>query len=138
MDGDGLRQTLEEWMAAWNERDIDRVVALLDEAVVYEHWSGLRVEGRERLRAMWRDWFAADETIRFDLEDLFVGDGGARAVLRWTLHGRSLEEEAAGAAETRRGVDVLRLEGGLIVEKITYSKTTIGIDGRRRTLRPRS
>ena len=36
MDGDGLRQTLEEWMAAWNERDIDRVAGLQGSFVCIE------------------------------------------------------------------------------------------------------
>lgn len=133
-----LRRRLEEWMAAWNKRDIEGVLALVADDAVFEHWSGMRVTGRERLRAVWGDWFAEDETISFELEDLFTGEDGERAILRWTLHARSRERETAGLPESRRGLDVLRMENGLVVEKLTYSKTTIEIAGRREALRPAS
>ena len=136
MARDDLLRRLEEWMSAWNARDIEGVLSLVAESVVFEHWSGMRVTGREQLREAWGDWFSGDETIGFDLEDIFVDETGTRALVSWTLRARSRERETAGRPETRRGIDVLRFEDGLLVEKLTYSKTTVSIDGRRVPLKP--
>ena len=43
----------------------------------------------------------------------------------------SLESGYEGQPETRRGVDALTFRDGLIIEKLTYSKTTLEIDGQR-------
>jgi hypothetical protein len=41
----------------------------------------------------------------------------------------SFEKGYEGKSEKRRGVDVLHFEDGKIIKKLTYSKTTIEIDG---------
>jgi hypothetical protein len=58
-----------------------------------------------------------------------------KAVTRWRLDWPSTEAGYEGLHETRRGVDVVRFEGGNVVEKLSYSKTSLEIDGRRVKLR---
>jgi hypothetical protein len=54
-----------------------------------------------------------------------------KALYRWQLDWQSLEKDFEGRSEKRRGVDVLHFRDGKIIQKLTYSKTTIEIDGRR-------
>ncbi|MDD3642466.1 MAG: nuclear transport factor 2 family protein, partial [Candidatus Krumholzibacteria bacterium] len=60
MTGRGtMAETLERWLRAWDERDLDGVMALFAGDAVFESWSGARVAGRDRIRAAWEGWFAA-------------------------------------------------------------------------------
>ena len=67
---------------------------------------------------------------------MFVDEVAQRALYRWRLDWPSLEAGHEGRLEARRGVDALTFKDGLIVEKLTYCKTTIEIDGLRVRLRP--
>lgn len=128
--------TLTAWSAAWNDHDLDTIMELFHENVLFENWTGGRVRGKRALREAWEPWFAADSTFRFTDEDLFVDETAQKALYRWQLDWPSQEPGHAGRAETRRGVDALTFEDGLIVEKLTYSKTTLELDGERAKLTP--
>jgi len=43
----------------------------------------------------------------------------------------STEKGQEGKAEKRRGLDVIHFQDGKIIKKLTYSKTTVEIDGQR-------
>ncbi len=128
--------TLNAWAEAWAARDLDAIVALFDDDVVFENWTGARVQGKDALRAAWQEWFATDSEFRFTDEDLFVDEAAQKALYRWQLDWPSLEPGHEGLAETRRGVDALTFRNGRIVEKLTYSKTTLELDGQRVRLTP--
>jgi ketosteroid isomerase-like protein len=123
--------TLTEWSRAWNAHDLDRIVKLFHDDVLFENWTGARVRGRDALGKAWLEWFAADSQFRFTDEDLFVDESSQKALYRWQLDWPSLESGYEGQPETRRGVDALTFRDGLIIEKLTYSKTTLEIDGQR-------
>ena len=57
----------------------------------------------------------------------FVEDGGGATRVTWEFEGKP---------ERRRGVDVLHFHDGNIIKKLTYSKTTLHIDGKRVRLSP--
>lgn len=124
------------WFEAWNRHDLDAVMALFDDDVVFEHWTGARVEGRAALRQAWREWFTAHGDFHFETEDLFIDPVAGRALYRWRLTWPSLEPGFEGRREVRRGVDVLHLRAGRITGKLTYSKCVVDIDGERVRLRP--
>ena len=124
------------WASAWNAHDLDTIMELFHEDVVFENWTGARVRGKTALHEAWIPWFAADMTFRFTDEDLFVDEVAQKALYRWRLDWPSLEPGQSGKAETRRGVDALTFRDGLIVEKLTYSKTTLELDGVRVPLTP--
>ena len=123
--------TLTEWSRAWNAHDLDRIVKLFHDDVLFENWTGARVRGRDALGKAWLEWFAADSQFRFTDEDLFVDESSQKALYRWQLDWPSLEPGYEGRPETRRGVDALTFRDGLIIEKLTYSKTTLEIGGQR-------
>jgi ketosteroid isomerase-like protein len=123
--------TLTDWTGAWNAHDLDRIMQLFHDDVLFENWTGARVRGRDALAKAWLQWFATDSQFRFTDEDLFVDESSQKALYRWQLDWPSLEPGYEGRLETRRGVDVLTFRDGLIIEKLTYSKTTLEIGGQR-------
>ena len=99
---------------AFARRDVDAVMSLMTDDCVFESTApapdGQRYTGRDAVRSVWEDLFAASPT-RFDIEDTF--GAGDRAVVHWTYHFRDGHV---------RGVDVLRVRDGRIAEKLSYVK----------------
>ncbi len=75
---------------------------------------GARYEGRAACLAFWRA-LADDRTTRFEPEDIVVA--GDRATIRWRYR------YGDGAADYVRGVNLMRVQDGRIVEALGYSKT---------------
>ncbi len=122
---------LTRWNDAWNEHDLDRVMALLHDDVEFENWTGGSVRGKEALRKAWAPWFANHGGFHFTTEDLFVDEEAGKVLFRWSLEWPSTEKGHEGKPERRRGVDVMHFRDGLIIKKYTYSKTTLEIGGER-------
>jgi ketosteroid isomerase-like protein len=120
---------------AFNAHDLEGVLESLHEDVYFENWTGGRVKGIESLRAAWAPWFKNHGGFRFTYEDVLIDVEQQKAVTRWRLDWPSTEADYEGLHETRRGVDVVRFEGGKVIEKLSYSKTSLEIDGGRVRLR---
>jgi ketosteroid isomerase-like protein len=75
--------------------------------------NGLRVEGREACVEFWKR-LAEDRVTWFEPEDVAVA--GDRAVIRWRYH------FGEGDENTVRGVNLMRVRDGLIVEALGYAK----------------
>lgn len=105
---------------AFNRRDIDAIMALMTSDCVFESTGpapdGARYEGSEAVRAQWQALFAETTEPEFHTEEWFVRDG--RAVVRWRYSWRRPD----GMVGHIRGVDVLRLRGGKVAEKLSYVK----------------
>ena len=120
-----------EWDLAWNDHDLNGVMELFHEDVFFEHWHGAAVRGKEALRRAWAPWFENHGGFRFTMEDLFIDEAEQKVLYRWQLDWPSLEKGFEGRPERRRGVDVIHFRDGKIIQKLTYSKTTVEIDGAR-------
>lgn len=131
LDREKTIEILNRWNDAWNDHDLERVMELLHDEVVFENWTGGRAAGKEALRKAWAPWFANHGGFRFTTEDLFVDEKAGKVLFRWTLDWPSGEKGLEGEPERRRGVDVMHFRDGRIIEKYTYSKTTLEIGGRR-------
>ncbi len=131
MTRDELARTMEGWLEAWDRHDLDEVIGLFSEEAVFETWTGLRIVGKENIRKAWKDWFEAGG-FRFVSEDIVIDEESQTVVFPWIYEGPAKCFE--GRTEKRRGIDLIRFEGGLITEKITYSKTSLEVEGRRITL----
>lgn len=68
------------------------------------------------VRAFWEEFFRAAPHARLEVKEIFACAG--RCVMRWTYRWT----DAHGAAGHVRGVDVYRIENGLIAEKLSYVK----------------
>jgi len=128
---EALRTTMVEWESAWNNHDIDEVMELFHEDVFFEHWHGAKVKGKEALHQAWAPWFENHGDFRFTTEDLFIDETEQKVLYRWTFEWPSFEKGFEGKPEKRRGLDIFHFKDGKIIEKLTYSKTTIEIDGQR-------
>ena len=130
-----IQQILHEWYRAWNNHDLEGVMKLFHDDVLFENWTGGRAEGRAALRKAWAPWFAAHGGFKFIEEDTFIDEAAQKALYRWMLEWPSREKGFEGGRERRRGVDVVHFQDGLIIQKLTYSKTFIDIENRRIALR---
>lgn len=106
---------IERFNTAFNRRDVDAVMALMTDDVVFENTQpapdGERYEGAAAVRGFWERFFAESPNARFETEDQFaVGD---RACVRWRY--------SWGDGHIR-GVDVFRIRDGKVSEKLSYVK----------------
>ncbi len=124
-------EALKDWNLAWDNHDLDGVMNLFHDQVVFENWTGGKAVGKEALRKAWEPWFAKHGGFRFMEEDTFIDDKEQKVLYRWQLSWPSSEKGFEGKPEKRRGLDVIHFQDGKIILKLTYSKTTIEIDGKR-------
>lgn len=112
--------TIARFGTAFDQQDLDTVMALMTDDCVFESTSpspdGARFEGAAAVRAEWEKLFAGTDDPRFETEETVVL--GDRAVVRWQYSWR----EASGERGHVRGVDVLRLRDGKVAEKLSYVK----------------
>ena len=108
-----LEETIRRYNEAWNDHDVEAIVAMHADDFVFEnHTAGERAEGeavREHIAAIFRN--APDIAFRarrlYVREDLVVNEWTATA----TREGESVEWD---------GVDVFPVEGGLVKGEDVY------------------
>lgn len=122
---------MNQWNHAWDKHDLNGVMELFDDEVQFENWTGGKVKGKEALRQAWAPWFENHGGFRFTEEETFIDEAEQKALFRWQLQWPSFEKGYKGRPERRRGIDVLHFRDGKIIQKLTYSKTTVEIDGKR-------
>ncbi len=126
-----IEDALREWNLAWDKHNLDGVMQLFHDEVVFENWTGGKASGKKALRKAWAPWFANHGGFRFIEEETFIDEKEQKALYRWLLEWPSFEKGYEGKPEKRRGIDVLHFQDGKIIKKLTYSKTTIDIGGER-------
>jgi ketosteroid isomerase-like protein len=126
-----IKKALNRWNLAWDKHDLDGVMDLFHDDVLFDNWTGGQVKGKENLRKAWTPWFANHGGFRFSEEETFIDEDEQKVLYRWQLNWPSFERGYEGRSEMRRGVDVLHFRDGKIIQKLTYSKTTVEIDGER-------
>jgi hypothetical protein len=118
-----------EWLIAWNKHDLDGVMNLLHEEIVFENWTGAKIVGKKSLKRAWTPWFSDHGNFMFSEEGLFFDTNEQKMVFMWKLEWPSRLSNYKGKNEIRHGVDVLYFKDGKLIQKHTYSKTTIQIEG---------
>ena len=129
-----IESALREWNQAWDSHDLAGVMALFHDEVTFDNWTGGIVRGKTALKKAWAPWFAHHGGFRFIEEETFIDEKEQKVLYRWQLEWPSLEKGQAGRPEKRKGVDVIHFKDGRIINKFTYSKTTVDIDGKRHAL----
>ncbi|HVP80607.1 MAG TPA: nuclear transport factor 2 family protein [Thermodesulfobacteriota bacterium] len=130
-----IKNALKEWNRCWDNHDLEGVLKLMHDDVLFENWTGGKAVGKEALRKAWAPWFANHGGFRFIEEETFIDEKEQKVLFRWQLLWPSIERGYEGKPEKRRGVDVLHFQDGKIVRKLTYSKTTVEIEGENFPLR---
>ena len=126
-----IARALKKWNQAWDEHELEGVMALFHDDIAFENWTGGQVQGKEALRRAWGSWFANHGGFRFVEEETFIDEEGQKVLYRWRLEWPSTERGYEGKPEARRGVDVMHFQDGKIIRKLTYCKTTIDVGGKR-------
>lgn len=104
---------------ALNRHDVAGMMALMSDDCLFENTSpapdGTPYTGRVAVTAFWEEFLRAAPHAHFEVEEIFgLGD---RCVVRWKY-----SWGASGGPGHVRGVDVFRVTGGLIREKLSYVK----------------
>jgi ketosteroid isomerase-like protein len=106
---------IDRYDRAWNEQDVETIVSMHTEDMVFcNHTRGIRVEG-EAVRALLEETFASQPDLRFRGRRRYIGDD--LVVSEWTAtasdeEGRPIEWD---------GVDIFPFRDGLIARKDVYS-----------------
>jgi ketosteroid isomerase-like protein len=112
-------QVLAAFSAAFGSGDVDAIMALMTDDVVFESTAppdGSRHEGVEAVRQVWVDLFSGTAGASFTEEERFVC--ADRGVLQWRFTWATSE----GTPGHVRGVDILRFVDGKVAEKRSYVK----------------
>lgn len=115
----GIRAVL-AFNKAFNQHDVDGMIHLMSENCVFENTTpppdGTRYSGKEAILQFWRDFFRELPDMHMDIEEVF--GLGNRCILRW----RHEWMDAAGHKVHVRGIDLFKIEEGLISEHLSYVK----------------
>lgn len=113
------RAVIEQFNEAFNRHDVDAVMALMTDDVVFDSTpppDGERHAGQAAVRGYWERFFAGSPHAHFETEDLWAG--GDRCAVRWRYTWRN----ADGSTGHVRGVDLFRVRDGKVAEKLSYVK----------------
>ena len=109
------RTVIDRFNDAFNRHDVDAVMTLMTDDVIFENTSpqpdGERFEGQAAVRAFWENFFASSPNAHFEAEDIVVADD--RAAVRWRY--------SWGSGHIR-GIDLFRVCEGKVAEKLSYVK----------------
>lgn len=129
-----FNELLPLWYKAWNEHDLDGVLDLIHDDIVFVNWNGATVIGKKMLRKAWLLWFENHGMFRFIEDETFIDEINQKVLFRWTLVWPSSIKQYIGK-EIRAGNDILHFCNGKIIKKLTYSRTEIMIDGKKVVLK---
>jgi predicted SnoaL-like aldol condensation-catalyzing enzyme len=100
---------------AFNRHDISGMMKLMSDDCVFENTDpapdGTVYSGKEVVTRFWQDFFRESPQAHIDIEEIF--GMGNRCIMRWKY--------SWGEGHVR-GVDIFKVEEGLITEKLSYVK----------------
>jgi hypothetical protein len=116
-DSKTTREIAERFNSAFEKHCPEDLDDLIGEGCVLENTApapdGARYEGREACLTFWKG-VASSANLVFETEE--ISAFGDRAILRWQLRWSDREEDRV------RGVNIMRVRGGKIVEGLGYVK----------------
>lgn len=113
-----LTDLTRRFMTAFNDNDLEGVMAFFTDDAVYDEFNGTRNHGKDAIRAAFLPQFSGRYgAMHFVDDDLFVDPDAGKVMASWrcTL-------EMKGQPTSWRGLDLLYFEGDVLVRKSTYAK----------------
>jgi ketosteroid isomerase-like protein len=118
-EGSAVFAAVTSFCDAFDRGDVDAVMALMTDDCIFESTfpapDGERHIGQTAVRKYWEHFFATTENPLFENEEMFAT--GDRVISRWRFSWGS--GDAGGHV---RGVDLYRVRGGRVAEKLAYVK----------------
>lgn len=115
----GMR-TVIEFNEAFNRHDVPSMMQLMSDDCVFENTDpapdGEVFTGKAAITQFWQGFFRQSSHAHIEIEEIF--GLGARCIMRW----RYGWTDPTGQQGHVRGVDIFRVENGLIREKLSYVK----------------
>jgi len=115
----GIRTVL-DLNKALNRHDIPGMMQLISDDCIFENAipapDGTTYTGKEEIKGYWRGFFSASPQAQIKIEDVY--GFGKQCVMRW----RYGWTDAPGEEHHIRGVDIYKVEDGLICEQRSYIK----------------
>jgi predicted SnoaL-like aldol condensation-catalyzing enzyme len=115
----GVRQVI-AFNEAFNRHDVAGMMMLMSDDCIFENTApapdGTCYKGKDAVTRFWHDLFRQSPQAHIKIEEAF--GFGNRVVVRW----RYDWVDEAGQPGHVRGVDLFRIQNGLICEKLSYVK----------------
>jgi steroid delta-isomerase-like uncharacterized protein len=124
---EALAEAIERYNAAWNEHDLDAIMAMHAPDMVFENHtageSAIGEEARGHIGSIFETWPDIAFTTRrlYVREGLVVQEWTASATHANTMRRGDLVAEPTGKRVEWDGLDVIPFEGGLVKRKDVYS-----------------
>jgi steroid delta-isomerase-like uncharacterized protein len=120
-----LERLLEQWAAAWSSSNVEKLLALFTDDVVYEDVTlGAVNHGRDALRDFATAVFAAFDDLKFELKSRVVASDGKAGAMEWTWRGRQTKDLPGLPATDKpfevRGAAVVEFADGKISRDSDY------------------
>jgi steroid delta-isomerase-like uncharacterized protein len=128
VEGDELQAFIDRYNSAWNEHDVNAIVAMHTEDSVFEnHVTGDVNVGRDAIAAAISGIFAVFPDLAFETRRAYVRDD--LVVQEWTARGThegamtrsGIEVPPTGRKVEYKGMDVIPIRDGLVARKDVYS-----------------
>jgi steroid delta-isomerase-like uncharacterized protein len=114
---DDQKRVIRDWAAHWSAHNMDRLLPLFTQDVVYEDVTlGVVNHGAAELRAFGEKFIAGFPDVTFELRSSFANgtSGGAEWVMRGTHKGNLPGMPATGKRVDVRGASILEFAGNKI------------------------
>ncbi len=110
----GIRIVL-QFNEAFNQHNVEAMMKLMSEDCVFDNTApapdGTVYSGKEAVTRFWQEFFQQSPQAHIEIEDIF--GFGEKCIMRWKY---------SWGSGYVRGVDLFKVEGGLIREKLSYVK----------------
>ena len=113
-----LHDLVSDWMKSWNKHELNKVMSLFADEALFESWTGSIVQGKQKIKVAWSNWFIHHDDFHFEIEDLVIDEKTQDVVLTWKLDWLDQNK----VPEIRYGIDFLHFENALITLKRSYSQ----------------
>jgi steroid delta-isomerase-like uncharacterized protein len=114
---DDQKRAIEQWAAGWSAHDMERLLPLFTDDVVYEDVTmGVVNRGIAELRAFGEGFFSGFPDVTFELQSAFANGtrGGAEWVMRGTHTGDMPGMPRTGKRVKVRGASIFEFRGDRI------------------------
>lgn len=124
-DTQALEHVLDQWAAAWSSSDVEKLLPLFTDNVVYEDVTfGAVNNGSKALRDFATAAFGAFPDMKFDLKSRVVAADGKWGAMEWIWRGRQTKDFPGLPATNKpfeiRGATVVEFTDGKISRNSDY------------------